>query len=59
MRDAIQRTGGGVFRWGGRRKGRGGKRGKAETSETGGGRWIIYALKVASTTKSKSGGEEE
>lgn len=27
-------------RWGGRRKGRGGKRGKADRTETGGGRWI-------------------
>lgn len=40
-------TGGGVRRWGGRRKGRGGKRGKADTTETGGGRRVIYALKVA------------
>lgn len=41
-----QPTGGGVCKKGGRRKGRGGKRGKADKIETIGGQWMIYALKV-------------
>lgn len=40
-RASVQPSGGGVCRWGGRRKGREGKRGKAEQI-LGGGRWMIY-----------------
>lgn len=47
-RGAAQLSGGGgVSTWGGRRKGRRGIRGKADTTETGGGRWMIYASEVA------------
>lgn len=45
-RDAAQPRGGGVRRWGGRRKGRGGKRGKADTTQAGGGR--VYDLRFKS-----------
>lgn len=42
----LRPTGGGVCKRGGRRKGRGGKRGKADRIESIGGQWMIYALKV-------------
>lgn len=42
----LRLTGGGVCKRGGRRKGRGGKRGKADRIESIGGQWMIYALKV-------------